>query len=116
MKVAAYASLIGAATAAVTPGQSILKAPKPHSRKHDNEWDHIMKGADVQSVWVENAQGQKEREIEGKLENYSLRTKKVDPSHLNVDKVKQYSGYLDDEEDDKHLFYCKWRSLIRLSS
>lgn len=165
MKVAAYASLIGAATAAVTPGQSILKAPKqaseawskplhnlqeslksltgearqvwdevalmfpeamdqtsffslpkPHSRKHDNEWDHIMKGADVQSVWVENAQGQKEREIEGKLENYSLRTKKVDPSLLNVDKVKQYSGYLDDEEDDKHLFYCKWRSLIRLSS
>ncbi|THY68808.1 carboxypeptidase Y-like protein A [Aureobasidium pullulans] len=159
LSVAAYASLIGAATAAVTPGQSILKAPKqaseawskplhnlqeslksltgearqvwdevalmfpeamdqtsffslpkPHSRKHDNEWDHIMKGADVQSVWVENAQGQKEREIEGKLENYSLRTKKVDPSHLNVDKVKQYSGYLDDEEDDKHLFYWFFES------
>ena len=160
MKVAAYASLIGAATAAVTPGQSILKAPKqaseawskplhnlqeslksltgearqiwdevalmfpeamdqtsffslpkPHSRKHDNEWDHIMKGADIQSVWVENAHGQKERDIDGKLDNYSLRTKKVDPSVLGVDKVKQYSGYLDDDEADKHLFYCKWRLL-----
>ncbi|KAG9971925.1 carboxypeptidase Y-like protein A, partial [Aureobasidium melanogenum] len=69
-----------------------------------------MKGADIQSVWVENAQGQKEREIEGKLENYSLRTKKVDPSHLGVDKVKQYSGYLDDDEDDKHLFYWFFES------
>jgi len=40
----------------------------------------------------------------------SLRTtaseqKKVDPSKLGVDTVKQYSGYLDDEKNDKHLFY-----------
>jgi cathepsin A (carboxypeptidase C) len=90
---------------------SFFSLPKPHSRKQDSEWHHITKGADIQSVWVENAQGQKEREIDGKLENYSLRTKKVDPSHLGVDKVKQYSGYLDDDEDDKHLFYCKWRLL-----
>jgi cathepsin A (carboxypeptidase C) len=27
---------------------------------------------------------------------------------LGVDKVKQYSGYLDDEEEDKHLFYCEY--------
>lgn len=85
---------------------SFFSSPKPHVRKHDGEWDHIMKGADIQSIWVENAKGEKEREIEGKLENYSLRTKKVDPETLGVDKVKQYSGYLDDEEDDKHLFYC----------
>lgn len=86
---------------------NFFSTPKPHSRKHDSEWDHILKGADVQSVWVENAKGEKEREVEGKLEQYSLRTKKVDPSTLGVDKVKQYSGYLDDDEEDKHLFYCK---------
>jgi len=89
---------------------NLLSLPKSHVRKHDGEWDHIMKGADVQSVWTTNAQGQKEREIEGKLENYSLRTKKVDPSSLGVDKVKQYSGYLDDDESDKHLFYCEFGS------
>ena len=86
---------------------SFLSLSKPHTRRHDSEWDHIMKGADIQSVWVENAQGEKEREIEGNLEHFSLRTKKVDPSALGVDKVKQYSGYLDDNEEDKHLFYCK---------
>ena len=46
-------------------------------------------------------------EIDGKLETYNLRAKKVDPSKLGVDTVKQFSGYLDDEENDKHLFYCK---------
>ena len=81
--------------------------PKPHTRKHDSEWDYVVKGADIQSVWVENADGEKEREIDGKLENYSLRAKHVDPSVLGVDKVKQYSGYLDDDEEDKHLFYCE---------
>jgi cathepsin A (carboxypeptidase C) len=82
--------------------------PKPHTRKHDSEWDHIVKGADVQSVWVENANGEQEREIDGKLEQFDLRVKKVDPSVLGVDKVKQYSGYLDDNEEDKHLFYCEY--------
>ncbi len=86
---------------------NFFSSPKPHTRKADSEWDHIMKGADVQSVWVENSKGEKEREVDGKLENYNLRTKKIDPSELGVDKVKQYSGYLDDEENDKHLFYCE---------
>lgn len=82
--------------------------PKSFKRKPDSHWDHIIKGADVQSVWVENANGEKEREVDGKLEQYNLRAKKVDPSVLGVDPdVKQYSGYLDDDEDDKHLFYCK---------
>ncbi|OJD30733.1 carboxypeptidase y [Diplodia corticola] len=89
---------------------NFFSSPKPHSRKHDSEWDHILKGADIQSVWVDNAQGEKEREVEGKLEQYSLRTKKVDPSSLGVDKVKQYSGYLDDDEEDKHLFYWFFES------
>jgi len=89
---------------------SFFSSPKPHTRKPDHEWDHVVKGADVQSVWVENAKGEKEREIDGKLENYNLRVKKVDPSSLGVDKVKQYSGYLDDEEEDKHLFYWFFES------
>ncbi|KAF2124865.1 carboxypeptidase Y-like protein A [Dothidotthia symphoricarpi CBS 119687] len=84
--------------------------PKPHTRKPDSEWEHVVKGADVQSVWVENAAGEKEREIDGKLDNYNLRVKSVDPGVLGVDKVKQYSGYLDDEEEDKHLFYWFFES------
>jgi len=64
------------------------------------------------SVWIENANGEKERAIDGKLEAYNLRTKNVDPSKLGVDTVKQYSGYLDDEQNDKHLFYCKTLSFV----
>ena len=86
--------------------------PKPHTRRPDSEWDYVVRGADVQSVWVENAQGDKERELSGKLDTYNLRAKKVDPSALGVDPgVKQFSGYLDDEENDKHLFYCEVSSI-----
>lgn len=89
---------------------SFWSSPKPHVRKHDSEWDHIMKGEDIQKVWLENANGEMERELDGKLNPYNLRTKKVDPAKLGVDKVKQYSGYLDDEENDKHLFYWFFES------
>lgn len=89
---------------------SFLSMPKPHTRRADSEWDHIMKGEDIEKVWVQNAKGEKERDIEGKLSNYNLRTKKVDPKALGVDTVKQYSGYLDDEEEDKHLFYCMYQN------
>ena len=84
-----------------------LPAPKAHTRRPDRLWDYVVKGEDVQSVWIENKDGQLEREVDGKLENFNLRGKKIDPSKLGVDPtVKQYSGYLDDEEEDKHLFYC----------
>jgi cathepsin A (carboxypeptidase C) len=86
---------------------TFFSAPKPNTRKPDSAWDYVVKGADIQSVWIENSQGEKEREIDGKLSAYNLRAKKVDPSKLGVDSVKQYSGYLDDEENDKHLFYCE---------
>lgn len=86
---------------------SFFSPPKKHTRRPDSYWDHLIKGADVQQVWIENANGEKERDVDGKLEAYNLRSRKVDPSSLGVDPgVKQYSGYLDDEEDDKHLFYC----------
>jgi cathepsin A (carboxypeptidase C) len=88
---------------------SFFSTPKSHFRKPDHTWDYVVKGADIQSVWIENSNGEKEREIDGKLDAYNLRAKKVDPSKLGVDTVKQYSGYLDDEENDKHLFYCKYR-------
>lgn len=85
-------------------------SPKPHTRKPDSTWDYVIRGADIQSIWVENTKGENEREIDGKLESYNLRAKKVDPAKLGVDKVKQYSGYLDDEENDKHLFYWFFES------
>jgi len=77
------------------------------SREDKTKW----RGKKVlQSAWVENAQGDKERVIDGDLASYQLRTKKVDPASLKVDKVKQYSGYLDDDETDKHLFYWFFES------
>ena len=91
---------------------AFFSSPKKHVRKPDHEWDHIIRGQDVQSVWVGNTDGVKEGEIDGKLESYDLRTKKVDPGVLGVDPgVKQYSGYLDDNENDKHLFYCRFASV-----
>ena len=86
---------------------SFFSGPKKHTRRPDTYWDHVTKGADIQSVWVENQNGDKERELDGKLAAFDLRTKKVDPTSLGVDTVQQYSGYLDDNENDKHLFYCK---------
>lgn len=86
----------------------VFSLPKKHTRRPDSHWDHVVRGADVQSVWVTNADGEKEREIDGKLEAYDLRVKKTDPAALGIDpNVKQYTGYLDDNENDKHLFYCK---------
>lgn len=84
-----------------------IKAKK-HNRKADGDWDHVVKGADVQKLWVEDESGESRRLVGGKLSNYSLRAKKVDPAKLGVDKVKQFSGYLDDDEKDKHLFYCEF--------
>ena len=95
---------------------TFFSSPKPHSRKPDSVWDFVVKGADVQNLWVQNAKGESEREVDGKLSTYNLRAKKVDPSKLGVDTVKQYSGYLDDEENDKHLFYCKLLHTFLLSS
>merc|ERR1712000_460845 len=89
---------------------SFFSLPKKHTRRPDHEWDHIVRGADVQKVWVQNADGEQERRIDGQLDTYDLRVKSVDPSSLGVDTVKQYSGYLDDNENDKHLFYWFFES------
>jgi len=85
----------------------LMSHPKPATRRPDSEWDHHVSGASIQELWTANADGVKERAIHGKLDNYNMRVKSVDPKALGVDTVKQYSGYLDDEEEDKHLFYCE---------
>ncbi|QPG76520.1 carboxypeptidase C [Brettanomyces nanus] len=45
-----------------------------------------------------------------KLADYQLRVKKTDPKALGVDTTKQYSGYLDDVQEDKHWFYWFFES------
>ena len=89
---------------------SFFSTPKPHARKQDSHWDFHTSGKEINSLWVTNENGEQEREIDGNLEAFGLRTKKVDPGSLDVDKVKQYSGYLDNDEDDKHLFYWFFES------
>ncbi|OQO05882.1 Carboxypeptidase Y A [Cryoendolithus antarcticus] len=89
---------------------SFVSSPKPHVKKAHSTWDYHTSGKDIQDVWVTNSEGVKERELDGDLEAFKLRTKKVDPAKLGVDKVKQFSGYLDNEEDDKHLFYWFFES------
>lgn len=85
---------------------SFLSHPKPHKSRSQSHWDYHVSGAKVQSLMDGG-----ERKVNGKLDGFRLRGKKVDPSKLNVDPgVKQYSGYLDNDEDDKHLFYCKLHS------
>ncbi|KAM3422833.1 Carboxypeptidase [Cercospora zeina] len=89
---------------------SFFSTPKKHSRKHEREWDFVTKGEEIEQMFSVNSKGEKQREIDGQLEQFNLRTKKVDPKSLGVDTVKQYSGYLDNEEDDKHLFYWFFES------
>ena len=89
---------------------SFFSLPKPHTKRPSTHWDFHTSGKAMQDVWVMNENGEQARAIDGRLESYNLRTKKVDPSSLGVDKVKQYSGYLDDDEEDKHLFYWFFES------
>ncbi|PHH84681.1 hypothetical protein CDD83_1550 [Cordyceps sp. RAO-2017] len=103
------ATLVPGAVEAIKEQVTSAK-PKKHNRIPDAKWDHRVRGADVQAMWVSGDDGQPRRKVGGKLDNYSLRAKNVDPAKLGVDKVKQYSGYLDDEENDKHLFYWFFES------
>lgn len=81
-----------------------------HGRYHPEYKWKVVRGADVQSMTTQGADGQPRRKYDGNIDTYDLRTKAVDPSALGVDPgVKQYSGYLDDNENDKHLFYCEYQ-------
>ncbi|EPS43150.1 hypothetical protein H072_2921 [Dactylellina haptotyla CBS 200.50] len=57
-----------------------------------------------------NKQGPHARRSDDYLNDYSLRGRSVDPSKLGVDNVKQFSGYLDNNATDKHLFYWFFES------
>lgn len=46
---------------------------------------------------------------DAKLPNHKLRVKAT-PEDLGIDKVKQYTGYLDVEDEDKHFFYWFFES------
>jgi cathepsin A (carboxypeptidase C) len=85
----------------------IFSHPKPHNRKPDSQWDYVVKGADVHQAWIANEHKSTHAESDNPLAGYSLRAKHVDPAKLGVDTVKQYSGYLDIEAEDKHFFYCE---------
>ncbi|WEW61367.1 carboxypeptidase C [Emydomyces testavorans] len=79
--------------------------PKEHFRRPDSEWDHVVRGSDIQEAFTADS-GAKEH-----LNDYGLRVKAVDPSKLGVDPhVKQYSGYLDNNADGKHLFFWFFES------
>lgn len=75
------------------------------NRLPDSFWDHIVKGSRVQARGRNSGA---HKRLEGQLDNYQLRAHTHDPTILGIDKVKQYSGYLDDADTDKHLFYCKF--------
>mgnify|MGYP005989987995 CR=1 FL=1 len=87
-------------TAAALPSLSTIKNKAPKTfRRPDSTWDYIVT-ADNDTAESLSSRGS------NYLAEYTLRGKEVDPSSLGVDTVKQYSGYLDDNDKDKHLFYC----------
>ncbi|KAK2746855.1 hypothetical protein FQN57_002897 [Myotisia sp. PD_48] len=94
---------------AVLPDAKIsdhFQKPKPFKRRPDSEWDHIVRGKDTEGAWIA-----KEGEELQNISEYDLRVKAVDPSKLGVDPgIKQYSGYLDDNASDKHLFFWFFES------
>ncbi|KAK6333354.1 hypothetical protein TWF718_011168 [Orbilia javanica] len=82
---------------------SMKSSPKKHTKRPRSHWDFHVSGDEVSIM--------DDGKLDNDLAHYKLRGKKVDPAKLGVDPgVKQYSGYLDDEEDDKHLFYWFFES------
>jgi cathepsin A (carboxypeptidase C) len=75
-------------------------------RRPDSSWDYIVKGDEMMSAMSGKIDGHE------KLKGTKLRIKK--PNGLGIDEdVKQYSGYLD-VEDDKHFFFCKFSRRVAL--
>ncbi|UNI19924.1 Carboxypeptidase C [Purpureocillium takamizusanense] len=73
----------------------------------DQKWESIITGVDA--VEDESLKGVP-KWLGGDLASYVLRSRTVDPQSLKVDKVKQYSGYLDNKAVDKHLFFWFFES------
>lgn len=81
--------------------------PKPVSKRPDSDYDYIITGDELESMFVTNIRtGERRKKFRsGNFKNKKLRVK--NPNHLGVDKdIKQLSGYLD-VDDDKHFFFCE---------
>lgn len=98
-------SLLAPDAVAAFKDAAIGRRPKAASKRPDAEWDHVVRGSEVNKLWAAESAG---KDADSRvLGSYDMRTKKVNPASLGIDDVKQYSGYLDDNENDKHLFYCE---------
>ncbi|KAJ3498382.1 hypothetical protein NLG97_g1159 [Lecanicillium saksenae] len=75
------------------------------NRVPDSEWDNILHGSDILSQ-----RSPEHAKTDGYLVDYTMRSRIVDPSVLKVDTVKQLSGYIDDDVNDKHLFFWFFES------
>ncbi|EEY20589.1 carboxypeptidase Y [Verticillium alfalfae VaMs.102] len=80
-----------------------LSQPKPHVRKPDSAWDHVVKGAEIHDLWGREGGRREAPPVQRPPRELQPPRQEGDPSKLGIDKVKLYSGYLDDEENDKHL-------------
>src|SRR5690606_2101097 len=74
--------------------------PKQAIKRDDSEWDYIISGDQLETMMAKG----EHKKLSGDFKNKKLRIKK--PLDLGIDSVKQYSGYLD-IDDDKHFFFCK---------
>ncbi|KAM3505336.1 hypothetical protein MY11210_008012 [Beauveria gryllotalpidicola] len=97
MKFSLSALLVGL-VASVHADGSVERIP-------DSEWDHILHGSDILSQ-----RSAETAKTDGYLADYTMRSRIVDPSALKVDTVKQLSGYIDDDANDKHLFFWFFES------
>lgn len=84
-------------------------AAKTINVRPDSEWDTITHGADLIAKRAVGGDSYPEY-----ISDYKMRSRAVrDPSSLGVDTVKQISGYLDDNKQDKHLFFCKSHTTLQ---
>lgn len=83
--------------------------PKEASKRPDSDYDYIINGDELESMYVTHkGTGEKRKKFVGNFSNKRLRVKK--PNTLGVDEdVKQLSGYLD-VDDDKHFFFWFFES------
>lgn len=93
----------GDTVSALQAMSSPAKPKQGSKRRPDSHWDHIVHGDQLMSAMAGKVDGNH------KLKGTKLRIKQ--PNGLGIDKdVKQYSGYLD-VEDDKHFFFCRSLSM-----